>query len=208
MKEIYLIRHGQTDYNKLGIVQGSGVDTSLNEVGQQQAQAFFNFYQHIPFEVVLTSALKRTHETVQPFVKKPINWHQHPEINEMSWGIHEGKHRTDAMKAEYQLVTDEWAKGNFDARLSSGESANDVHERCLVFKEHLLNRTESKILICAHGRLNRVLVCTLLNQGLEHMESYGHINTGLYRFELKEDQFKLLLANDAKHLERIPESIY
>jgi len=41
-KTIYFIRHGETEYNKLGIVQGSGVDSELNENGRAQAQAFYN----------------------------------------------------------------------------------------------------------------------------------------------------------------------
>ena len=39
MKEIFIIRHGETELNRLGIVQGSGVDAGLNDTGQQQAQA-------------------------------------------------------------------------------------------------------------------------------------------------------------------------
>ncbi|EJF08716.1 histidine phosphatase family protein, partial [Pontibacter sp. BAB1700] len=35
IKKIYLIRHGQTDFNLQGIVQGSGVDASLNELGRR-----------------------------------------------------------------------------------------------------------------------------------------------------------------------------
>ena len=40
-KTIYLIRHGETDFNRQGIVQGSGVDSDLNELGLAQAEAFF-----------------------------------------------------------------------------------------------------------------------------------------------------------------------
>jgi probable phosphoglycerate mutase len=40
IKDIYLIRHGETDYNRMGVVQGSGIDADLNELGQRQAQAF------------------------------------------------------------------------------------------------------------------------------------------------------------------------
>ena len=42
MKHIYLVRHGQTDFNLKGIVQGSGVDASINETGLKQAQAFYD----------------------------------------------------------------------------------------------------------------------------------------------------------------------
>src|SRR6478736_6501366 len=67
-KKIYLIRHGQTDFNLRGIVQGSGVDTSLNERGRDQAQAFFQAYKKVAFDKIYTSALKRSFESVQSFV--------------------------------------------------------------------------------------------------------------------------------------------
>jgi len=68
-KKIYIIRHGQTDFNLQGIVQGSGVDSSLNAMGRAQAQAFFEKYQSIPFAKIYTSALKRTSETVSDFIR-------------------------------------------------------------------------------------------------------------------------------------------
>ncbi len=207
MKQIYLIRHGETDYNKQGIVQGSKVNTSLNTTGQLQAQAFFETYEHVPFEIIFTSALKRTHETVKPFIDKGIQWMQFAEINEMSWGYQEGKQRTPEMSADYQKVMDEWARGNFHAKLQDGESPAEVYERCQVFVNQLFERTENNILICAHGRLNRVLVCTLLGQGLEYMESYEHQNTGLYTFRQKEHQLELILQNDVRHFEAIATSI-
>ncbi|MDP4678865.1 MAG: histidine phosphatase family protein, partial [Cyclobacteriaceae bacterium] len=36
-KKIYIIRHGQTDYNKNNMVQGRGINSSINEFGQEQA---------------------------------------------------------------------------------------------------------------------------------------------------------------------------
>ncbi|NJK83771.1 MAG: histidine phosphatase family protein [Saprospiraceae bacterium] len=207
MKEIYLIRHGETDYNKQGIVQGSKVNTSLNDTGRLQAQAFFETYAHLPFDIVFTSALKRTHETVKPFIDKGIPWVQFAEINEMSWGYQEGKQRTLEMSADYQKVMDEWAKGNFYAKLQDGESPAEVYQRCQVFVNQLFEQTENTILICAHGRLNRVLVCALLGQGLEHMENYEHQNTGLYTFRQQEHQIELILQNDEHHFEAIASSI-
>ena len=49
---MYIIRHGETNYNKLGIVQGSGVDTDINEKGEAQADAFYQAYKHIPFQQI------------------------------------------------------------------------------------------------------------------------------------------------------------
>jgi broad specificity phosphatase PhoE len=59
-KKLFILRHGQTDFNKIGVVQGSGIDAPLNETGRKQAESFFKGYADIPFDVVYTSALQRT----------------------------------------------------------------------------------------------------------------------------------------------------
>ena len=56
-KTIYIIRHGETDYNKQGVIQGRGIDSSLNEMGQQQALQFYRAYHHIGFDIIYTSEL-------------------------------------------------------------------------------------------------------------------------------------------------------
>ena len=68
LKDIYLIRHGETDYNRMGVVQGSGIDADLNELGNRQAQAFFEHYQHLALDKIYTSALRRTPESVSPVI--------------------------------------------------------------------------------------------------------------------------------------------
>ena len=199
-KHIFLVRHGQTDFNKQGIVQGSGVNSSLNQMGHQQAQAFFNFYQQHPFEVVITSALIRTHETMKPFIEKGLPWEQFAAINEMSWGIHEGQHRDAERRKEYQKMMDAWAQGNFDAKLEGGESANEMAHRIQSFVDRLHHRPESHILICSHGRAMRCIICLMMQQPLFEMEQYEHANTGLYQLTLDNGQFELIKRNDRTHL--------
>ena len=67
-KTLYIIRHGQTDFNKQGIIQGRGINTDLNETGRKQGAAFFNAYKDIPFDKIYISELKRTQQTVQQFI--------------------------------------------------------------------------------------------------------------------------------------------
>jgi broad specificity phosphatase PhoE len=62
-KEIFIIRHGETDFNQLGIVQGKGVNSSINAKGMQQAQAFFEAYRNENFEKIYISQLQRTAQT-------------------------------------------------------------------------------------------------------------------------------------------------
>ena len=160
-KQIYILRHGETEYNRLHIVQGSGVDTSLNEKGRAQAQAFFNHYQHIPFEVVFTSALQRSQQTVELFSDKGIPTEHFAEINEINWGIHEGKKSAPEMVEQYKQLMVAWKNGDYDARLEEGESAAELAARLNQFLEQLKKRTEQKILVCTHGRTLRCLICLI-----------------------------------------------
>jgi len=111
-KKIYIIRHGQTDYNLRGIVQGSGVDSSLNDNGRAQAHAFFKTYQHVAFDKIYTSVLKRTTESVEEFLKLDIPHERHAGLNEISWGKKEGQPITPDEDAYYHCMLKQWQEGN------------------------------------------------------------------------------------------------
>ncbi len=199
-KTIYLIRHGQTDYNLKGIVQGGGIDSDLNSTGRQQAKAFYENYRHLEFETVLTSRLKRTHQTVEPFLNDGLPWEQFGEINEMDWGIHEGKSASPDMHEEWQAVIGAWDQGNYHARITEGESAWELRERLLRFLVFLERRAESIVLICSHGRAMRGLVCLMQELELKDMGKFRHANTGLYLAEWDTERYHFHLENDLKHL--------
>ena len=200
-KTIYFIRHGETDLNRAHIVQGSGVDSSLNELGHQQAGHFYDYYKHQNFDLVICSTLKRSYQTVLPFVDKAIPLLRFAEINEMNWGVHEGKSSTPEMKAAYSEMIGQWNLSNFDARLEGGESAREMADRIKSFLDQLKQMPQKKILVCSHGRALRCVMTLLKGQHLREMESYKHSNTGLFLVEQEGPKFKVLLENDTRHLD-------
>jgi probable phosphoglycerate mutase len=200
-KTIYIVRHGETELNRNRIIQGSGIDASLNDTGHKQAKAFHNRYADRGFDVVLTSALRRTHETMGPFIDQGLPWEQFPEINEMGWGIYEGKSSTPEMKAAYKEMLDAWKSGDYEARIPGGESAQQLADRLFIFVEHLKQRQEENILVCSHGRAMRCLMTLLQRQELSEMDQYHHSNTGLYLVDYQPDEFVFQLENDLAHLE-------
>ncbi|MEM9821407.1 MAG: histidine phosphatase family protein [Bacteroidota bacterium] len=202
-KELYILRHGETEYNRLKIVQGSGVDTSLNETGRAQAKAFYERYQDIPFELVITSALKRSQQTVEAFGKKGIPTAHFSEINEINWGIHEGKKSLPEMIAQYQALMEDWKNGHYEAHLEEGESAAELAQRLKRFLELLKSRPEQRILICTHGRTLRCLMCLIKGDPLSKMNEIPHQNTGLYVVYLEQETFRVVTENDAQHLESL-----
>ncbi len=201
MKELYIIRHGETDFNRQGIVQGSGVNSSLNENGRLQALKFFQQYKNIPFDYVYTSTLKRTQESVQHFINQGITWRVRGELREIGWGIHEGKKATKESAEQYKDLINKWKNGNLEAKLEKGESAASMVSRLNKFITEIKNTDFNRALICSHGRTLRCLMCLLNNDDLREMENYHHWNTSLYIVELKDDIFKIRLRNDLTHLE-------
>ena len=199
MKTIYFVRHGQTDYNKQHIIQGSGVDSSINEKGQQQAQAFFNYYQNVPIDKIFVSKLKRTQQTVQPFIDKGIPFEATADINEISWGIHEGKKAAPWMRASYKKLIAAWQNGNFEASLENGESAKALATRLTAFINHIRQIEAQTILVCTHGRALRCLMCLLKGEHLREMEKYKHSNTGLFLVKYDGQRFMVELENDVRH---------
>ena len=201
-KHIYLIRHGQTDYNLQGIVQGSGVDTSLNDTGRLQAKAFFEAYKDIPFDKIYASSLRRTVETIDPFIKKGIPFEQLPGLNEFSWGCKEGVPLTDENHEYYLQVTTDWQKGIYETCIEGGDNPLQVKARQEIALERIMaNEDEQTILICMHGRAMRVLLCILLNYELSSMDFFPHTNTCLYHIVYTGSMFQVLKFNDISHLE-------
>ena len=158
---LYILRHGQTELNRLSIVQGSGIDSELNEMGYAQAKAFYEAHQHVDFDLVVTSKLRRTHQTVQHFLDKNIPWEQQEDVNEISWGIHEGKPQSPEQNERYYRMIEAWKAGDLDARIEDGESARDLIERIERFIEWVKKRPDKRILVATHGRAIRCLITCL-----------------------------------------------
>lgn len=201
MMEIYLIRHGETDYNRQRIIQGRGVDTALNEKGRMQARAFYHHYRDIPFERIFTSTLQRTHQSVQDFIATGIPWHQHPGLDEIDWGRHEGQKTSPALREDYKRVVGAWQAGRYHEKMGGGESALQLWARQKEWASALPAYREERLLVCSHGRAMRALLCLLLDRPLSHMDQFSHANLTLYHLQSEDGKvFHLAKANDTTHL--------
>jgi probable phosphoglycerate mutase len=199
-KTIYIIRHGETDYNKQGIIQGGGIDSSLNELGRRQAQQFYQAYHHIQFDRIYTSELKRTHQSVAPFLNAGYHHHILPELNEINWGVFEGLKGNAASKEVYKAMINDWSSGLLDRSVEDGESPNSVFKRQKIGLQNLLSTDDQTILICMHGRALRIFLCLLTDTPLREMDQFHHQNLTLYQLEYNGQKFEIINANCSKHL--------
>lgn len=203
LKTLYIIRHGETDYNKMGMVQGSGIDSPLNDTGLSQAAAFFNTYQDIPFEKIYVSNLQRTQQTVQGFIDLGIPFESLAGLREISWGIQEGKRFTPETLRQYEETYLEWGRGNYETKIEGGENPLEVQKRQKVAIQKILSSSGSPVLICTHGRAMRILLCWLLKHPLSYMDQFSHTNTCLYKLNFTGEQFSIELFNNTDHLEKV-----
>ena len=201
LKKIYLLRHGQTDYNLQGVVQGSGIDAPINATGRAQAEAFFGAYREVQFDQLYHSALIRTRQSIQGFIDLGIPVTSLVELNEISWGNYEGTPMTPEEGEYYRMMLDQWQQGNLDYAIAGGESPNSVAERLHRAIQIILNGPGETILVCMHGRAMRIFLSLICETPLKEMDQYEHGNLCLYLLQQEEKGgFKLLKENDQEHL--------
>jgi len=199
-KKVYLVRHGQTDYNLKNIVQGSGVDTDLNELGRNQASLFYETYKNVPFDKIYTSALKRSKQSVQRFIDRGIPYQALAGLNEISWGTKEGHPVTPEEDEYYHFMLDQWRMGKTYLKIEGGESPEDVVNRMKPAVDHIMGKQDERtILICMHGRAIRILLCHLLHYPLKSMDMFEHQNLGLYLLNYSGSMFTVEKYNDDTH---------
>lgn len=182
-------------------MQGSGVNSSLNDNGRAQAHAFYEAFKEVRFDKIYTSSLRRTQESVQSFLDLGIPCESLPGLNEISWGTKEGQRITPDEDAYYHWMLNQWQLGNTHERIEGGESPEDVTRRQEVALNRILSQAqEQTILICMHGRALRILLCRLLNYPLKSMDMFEHHNLCLYQVEYTGSLFSVRKYNDTAHL--------
>jgi len=202
MKNLYLIRHGQTEYNRRGVLQGRAIDAPLNVLGRKQANAFYDKYKEIEFKFVLTSNLKRSIESVEGFLHNGSKHVIDERITEFSWGENEGLPLNEIVVYNYKKMLNSWNNGFLEARIPGGESGLELQNRVLDFIDDLKEVEGENVLVCTHGRTLKMLVVQLQNLPISAMDDVRHSNTALFHFNYDEsrDKYSILCANETSHL--------
>ena len=196
--KLYIIRHAETEYNRKGIIQGSEVDSDINDIGESQANSFYEYYNDINFDKIYVSDLKRTFQTIRRFTENGSSYEKLKEFNEISWGVNQGK--SDDLE-DYAKLIDTWLAGNLDNKFEEGESPNEMSVRLVKGFDKVLDDDHDTVLLCIHGRALRILLSKIIDNDLTKMDKYVHSNTGLYILEYKNGKYEILGSNLRNHLE-------
>jgi len=174
--KIYLTRHGETVWNVKDWVQGM-TDIPLNDNGIRQAERLAEEMADIHLDAVYTSQLQRSKVTGEMVAERHGNCRLEVcgALNEMNFGIYEGKVRTDP---EYQAE-----KRKYFKRYKGGESYLDVAARVYPFIERLKERNED-VLVVAHNGICRVFTNYFRPMENEEFVSFMLGNCEVKTFEL------------------------
>ena len=177
-RHLYILRHGQTDYNLNRKIQGRGINAPLNETGRWQASRVADVLREKPLGKLYSSGLDRAIQTADAIADvKGLQNTPYNELDEMDFGQLEGLDYNDE-QVELQWMLQEWSKGNGDARATGGESAVEVFERANTkFQELLASAAPNESLaFVLHGRLIRILMSQWMGLGYEGMSQFAHHN--------------------------------
>lgn len=159
--KIYLVRHGETEWNKEYRLQGQA-DTRLNDYGRELAQITAEALKDIPFDVIYHSPLNRAEETAVILKKsRTIDIIADERIKEMSFGTAEGCHilsiKNNPEDPMYNFLKH---PGDYIPP-ENGERFEEVAARSAEFMEETILPLEGKyqnVLIVAHGAVNRTIL--------------------------------------------------
>lgn len=200
MTTLWLIRHGETDWNVEQRFQGTS-DQLLNERGETQAQSLVPRLANIHFDGIYSSDLKRVQRTAELALGGTLEGVTlDSRLQELDFGEWEGLSWHE-VREQFPEAFAIWANDR-EQNPHGGERITDVVQRVDLFLNDLRNRhgKDDHILIFAHGGVLAVMVCMLLETDPSKWWRYRFLNCTLSEIELANRGAILTKLNDDSHL--------
>jgi broad specificity phosphatase PhoE len=212
-RRVYLVRHGQTDWNARGLIQGGGYDIELNEKGRDQARRVAYELSSIRLDIVASSHLSRAsetadivHEMQQQASLKRLKTER---LGEMRFGSFEGaaiygkEFDQDNHDKFWEVNTKIRADTSMRFPLD-GESTDDVEERSRMALEAILDKYQDAfhIAIVGHGRANQILLASILWNDAQRYHEIKQGNTCINALDFSEtaETWNPLVLNYTEHV--------
>ncbi|MDR0930224.1 MAG: histidine phosphatase family protein [Clostridiales bacterium] len=167
MNKIYFLRHGQTDWNALGKIQGC-VDNPLNATGIKQAEEEKLEVDKLDIDICITSPLSRAKDRAKIVIgDRDIKIIEDERIIERSYGDWEGISYEEADKLQLRVYKEN------PTPVPNGETFDDVMSRVEAFLDDVKAKYQGKnVLVVAHGGIARCL--KIYFEGNEHQKTQVH----------------------------------
>lgn len=201
MTSFYLIRHGETAWNRHGLYQGTS-DVPLSRDGVLQAAALARALSGVRFGAAYSSPLARARATAEAVVGgsgPPVE--TVPELRELSYGLLQG--RGPAARARCGAGLERrWRESPWSVRFPGGETLREVRTRAVGALERILRSHPGEaVLLSGHGHLNRVLLIHTLGWNEERFWSVEQPNACCYLLRFSGS---VAVSGERLHLPDVP----
>ena len=202
MLRIFLIRHGETEWNKEGKLQGHS-DVKLSAEGIRQAQLLAK---HAPFQkvdAVYSSDLSRAFDTAKILAVKfnvmPVK--VTPELRETNFGEWEGKYISE-LTEEFPKVFGKFFTDPERCHPPQGETFLQSQARVMnVIRDIIAEHDEQNVIVVSHGAVIRLILGAALDMPIHKMWAISQFNTALNILRVEDGGFVVELFNSTAHLQ-------
>ena len=182
--KLFLIRHGQTDWNIKGKIQGS-CDIELNHTGIKQAEELGNkvLENKYKFSKIYSSPQRRAVKTAEILSRVAnIEYISTEGLEEINLGEWEGLSWAE-VKEKYPTEYDEWYIKRRYTKPPKGESYQDMIERVLTAIHKIINENYEDVAIVTHSAVIMCLQCCLTNTDFDEMTKFKIDNTSIIEID-------------------------
>lgn len=202
---VYLVRHGKTEWNVAGLLQGSQ-NSDLVEEGILGAKLTGEALKDIEFAACYSSLQKRAQDTANYIIgERNIPHFHHKGLNEFDFGQWEGRKSVELTEhPEYILLRT--APAEYRAIESQGELVESLYLRAKQAFWQIIERHQDgdNVLIVSHGMTLTMLTAILKGlawQAFRDREKHAFVmNTAINIAQVENNQATLLCFNDISHL--------
>lgn len=173
MAKLFLVRHGKSTWNDLGLWTGH-TDVDLAPEGEQEARQAGLALRSETIHRAFVSPLKRARQTLEHIQKAlelvDLEIQSHPAIIERHYGIHTGKNKWQ-VKEEIGEEAFQQLRRGWDTPIPEGETLKDVYDRVQPYYEETIKphlSASRNVLLVAHGNSIRALIKHL--EGLDDQQ--------------------------------------
>lgn len=194
--EIYIVRHGETVWNKKRLLQGS-TDIELSEKGIELAKVTSEKLANVHFDKIYSSPLSRAYETANIMRgNRNIEIIKDNRLRELSFGANEGKNSLEMQKDENNPFHYFFSQPELYTPAEGGETLEHICKRAKEFLQQVIEPQVDKlerIMIVAHGAMNKALLCHIKNHGISDYWSGGlQRNCGIIIASLDKEGYTVL----------------
>jgi len=205
MTSIYLVRHGQTAWNKEEIFRGR-TDVPLDETGLKQAELAGQYFKGMEIHAIYSSPLSRAWQTAQKIAQiQTVKVEPLEGILDMSFGDWEGHAHQEIRKMDNETYR-QWVESPHLVKLPGGESLDDVRGRAMAALEEVLRKhSEKTIVLVSHRVVCKVMICAILGLDNSHFWQIAQDTTAINLIQYKKGKYILSLMNETCHLKALKE---